>query len=132
MNIPSVFSGLRILVVEDEPDNREVTRRCLYRAGADVIPVTNGYEALETLQTRPVDLIITDLSMPRMDGFKLLNLIRADYRTSHIPVIALTAHAMQGDREQALAVGFCDYITKPVSPMQLIEQVAHTLCRDMV
>lgn len=112
-----------ILVVDDEPDSIAVVTEVLEFYGALVHNASNGVEALEMLQTINPDVILSDLSMPQMDGWALLSNIRKDPRLSAIPVIALTAHAMPGDAQRGLAVGFSAYLTKPISVMTLIQDL---------
>jgi two-component system cell cycle response regulator DivK len=104
----------RILLVEDAEDNRELARELLEVAGYLVIEATNGLEALEQARRHPLDLVLLDLSMPIVDGWEALRQLKADPRLAAIPVVALTAHAMAGDRERALAAGCHGYITKPI------------------
>jgi two-component system cell cycle response regulator DivK len=110
----------RILLVEDNPDNREMLSRRLLRRGFELYFAVNGEEAVTlAAQTRP-DLVLMDLSLPIIDGWEATRLIKADPATSAIPVIALTAHAMAGDRERALDAGCDDYDTKPVDLARLL------------
>jgi len=109
----------KIAVVEDNPDNRllvQVILEPLY----EVMEYEDGFAALAGLpQARP-DLVLLDVSLPGMDGPEVLNRIRADASLRHLPVIALTAHAMAGDREKFLALGFNDYVTKPIVDENLL------------
>jgi len=109
----------KIAVVEDNPDNRllvQVILEPLY----EVTEYEDGFAALAGLpQARP-DLVLLDVSLPGMDGPEVLNRIRADASLRHLPVIALTAHAMAGDREKFLALGFNDYVTKPIVDENLL------------
>lgn len=103
----------KIAVVEDNPDNRllvQVILEPLY----EVTEYETGFAALEGLPKAIPDLVLLDISLPEMDGSELLRRLRADARLRHLPVIALTAHAMAGDREKYLAAGFDDYVTKPI------------------
>src|SRR5450432_1642804 len=110
----------RILLVEDNPDNREMLSRRLLRRGFELHFAVNGEEAVTmAAQTRP-DLVLMDLSLPIMDGWEATRLIKADPATSAIPVIALTAHAMAGDREKSVEVGCSDFDTKPVDMQRLL------------
>lgn len=102
-----------IAVVEDNPDNRLLVRvilESLYR----VDEYDNGLAALDGMRLHKPDLVLLDVSLPGMDGAEVLNKIRTDPQLRELPVIALTAHAMRGDREKFLAAGFNDYITKPI------------------
>jgi two-component system cell cycle response regulator DivK len=103
----------KIAVVEDNPDNRllvQVILEPLY----EVVEYETGFAALEGLPKEKPDLILLDISLPEMDGAEVLRRIRADEQLRTLPVIALTAHAMAGDREKFLAAGFNDYVTKPI------------------
>ncbi|MFQ3647532.1 MAG: response regulator [Anaerolineae bacterium] len=123
--IPKVFEGWPVLVADDERDSLEVARRLLKLAGANVTTASNGSEALAILRqpTEEFRFILTDLSMPGVDGWELLYEIKNNPRTGHVPVIALTAHAMAGDRERGIAAGFHNYITKPLEPSKFIQQL---------
>lgn len=104
----------RILVAEDRPGSLELIRTVLESAGYDVIEALDGQEAVEKASCNPVDLVLLDLQMPKVDGFGVLAHLRKDPRFTDVPIVALTASAMQGDRERALAAGFSSYIAKPV------------------
>lgn len=111
--------GARVLVVDDMVLNREVARTCLVLAGLQVIEAENGRDALEKLAAEDVMLVLMDIQMPVMDGLAATRAIRANPRLSHLPVLAMTAHAMQGDKAQSLAAGMNDHLTKPISPETL-------------
>lgn len=118
-----------ILVVDDEPDSIEVASDVLRFHGATVYSASNGQKAIEKLDSmmsRPT-FVLTDLSMPEMDGWALLSEIRKRPHFAGMPVVALTAHAMKGDAERALAAGFTAYLTKPLSPFSLIEDIMEQL-----
>lgn len=102
-----------VAVVEDNADNRLLLQAILDGL-YDVVEYENGIDALNGLATRLPDLVLLDISLPGMDGNEILARIRADERLRRLPVIALTAHAMSGDREKYLNAGFNDYITKPI------------------
>ena len=102
-----------VAVVEDNPDNRLLLRAFLgdlYR----IVEYENGPSALAGLRTEAADVVLMDVSLPGMDGLQVLARLRADEALKGLPVIALTAHAMQGDRERFLAAGFDDYVAKPI------------------
>lgn len=122
--IKDVFKGWDILVVEDEPDNMEVARRWLKLAGANVLEAENGKVGLQLARAHKPRLVLCDLTMPVMDGWEFHYELKNDPEIAHIPVIALTAHAMQSTRERVLSVGFIDHISKPLSPNKFVEQVA--------
>jgi CheY-like chemotaxis protein len=113
----------KILLVEDNEMNRDMLSRRLARKGYDVLTAVNGEEGLAGAQTRSPDLILMDMSLPVIDGWEATRRIKADPRTASIPVIALTAHAMTGDRERALAAGCDDYDTKPIEFKRLLEKI---------
>jgi CheY-like chemotaxis protein len=102
-----------IAVVEDNADNRLLLQALLAEL-YDIVEYENGADALTGLSASPPELVLLDISLPGMDGNEILRRIRADERLRHLPVIALTAHAMSGDRERFLSAGFDDYITKPI------------------
>jgi CheY-like chemotaxis protein len=105
----------RILVADDKESSREFVRTALERAGCVVEEAADGREALAKIMADPPGLVVLDLHMPGLDGFAVMESIRQDARYTSLPVVALTASAMQGDRERALAAGFADYMTKPIS-----------------
>jgi CheY-like chemotaxis protein len=103
----------RIAVVEDNPDNRLLVHAILEDRYA-IDEYVSGDEALAGLRSRRPDLVLLDISLPGQDGTEVLQTLRADDALRSLPVIALTAHAMTGDRERFLAAGFDDYVTKPI------------------
>lgn len=103
-----------VLVVEDVEDNRELVRLLLETAGHRVVEAHNGLDALAMAKAHRPGLVLMDLSLPGIDGFEAFRRLRADEATSAIPVVALTAHAMAGDRERVLAAGFDGYLPKPI------------------
>ncbi len=112
----------RILVAEDNPVNQKVALGMLARLGCTVDTVGNGQEAVEALKMMPYDLVFMDVQMPEMDGFEATRRLRdpeTGVRDPHIPVVAMTAHAMEGDRERCLAAGMNDYVAKPIDPGEL-------------
>ena len=125
MKIPRVFAGWDVLIVDDEPDSLEVVSSLLKFAGATVHTAENGKEALDLVRSNPAQykFVLTDLSMPDMDGWELLYLLKQERPTMNIPIVALTAHAMSGDRDRGIAAGFHNYITKPLEPTKFIQQL---------
>ena len=119
-----------IAVVEDNPDNRLLLQALLGdRYG--LVEFDSGVDALAGLSSSLPDLVLLDISLPGMDGMEVLSRIRADARLRRLPVIALTAHAMAGDREKYLEAGFDDYITKPiVDETALIAAIERRLSKD--
>ncbi len=114
----------KILIVDDDPLCRDLLGESLSFMGYETLFASDGLEALELLEQGTPDLILMDLAMPRLDGFGAIRRIRADSRFDKLPVIAVTANAMRGQREEALALGFDDYFTKPVDPMSLLNRAA--------
>jgi len=112
-----------ILVIEDNPLNLELAREVLLAAGFVVIEARAAAEGLEVAQRLRPDLVLLDIRLPGMDGYQVLDQLKGDPATAHIPVVALTAQAMMGDREQALAAGFAGYIAKPINTRTLAEEV---------
>ncbi len=113
---PDLLAGWHVLVVDDEPDSIEVARALLELCGATVQTANNGQAALDYIEAQRPDFILSDLSMPVLSGWDMLAILQKDRATRDIPVIALTAHAMRGDRERAIAAGFYNYLSKPLQP----------------
>ncbi|HEU0046586.1 MAG TPA: response regulator [Nitrososphaera sp.] len=117
----------RILIVEDRETGRELLRTVLEKEGYTVVEARDGGEALQRVQEEPPDLILLDLHLPLRDGFQVLSDLRGDHRLTAIPVLAVTASAMQGDREKTLAAGFNGYLSKPVALASLREEISRLL-----
>lgn len=113
----------RIVLVEDNEDNRDMLTRRLQRKGFDILIAVNGEEAVEIVQKEKPDLVLMDISLPVMDGFEATRRLKAEASTQTIPIIALTAHAMSGDREKAMEAGCDDYDTKPVELPRLLSKI---------
>lgn len=113
-----------ILIVEDNEMNRDMLSRRLERRGFSVIMAVDGEQGVAMARSGKPDLILMDMSLPVMDGWTATGAIKADAETSAIPVIALTAHAMAGDREKAMAAGCDDFDTKPIELPRLLEKIA--------
>ena len=113
----------KILLVEDNEMNRDMLKRRLKRKGYDVFIAVDGAEGVELSHTQHPDLILMDMSLPVMDGWQATQNIKANPKTKGIPVIALTAHAMAGDREKCLAAGCNDYDTKPIEFPRLLQKI---------
>lgn len=113
----------RILLVEDVEDNRELAREVLEAAGFEVVEAADGLEALQRISESPIDLILLDLALPVIDGWETLRRLKADKAHANIPVVALTAHAMAGDRERALGAGCTGYIPKPITVATFANEV---------
>lgn len=119
-------STWQVLVVDDEPDNIEVVAESLEFYGVTVQTAESGADAIQLLQSFQPDLILMDLSMPQMDGWQTRRHILNDGAVDY-PIVALSAHAMAGDKERALAAGFDGYMTKPVSIPTLIQDIQAAL-----
>jgi CheY-like chemotaxis protein len=116
-----------ILVAEDRDASRELIRTVLSAAGYSVVEARDGREAIERAFETRADLVILDLYMPHTDGFGVLARLRGDDHYSKVPIVALTASAMAGDREKAIASGFSEYISKPVNLTLLRQEVGRLL-----
>jgi two-component system cell cycle response regulator DivK len=114
----------KILLVEDNELNRDMLSRRLQRRGFDVIVAVDGGEALSVASRERPDLVLMDMSLPVLDGWEAARRLKADPATCAIPVIALTAHVLSGDREKAMAAGCDDYDTKPIEFERLLQKIA--------
>ena len=119
----------KILVVEDNEMNRDMLSRRLVRNGYQVLLAVDGEQAVNVAAADLPDLVLMDMSLPVIDGWEATRRIKAAAPTAHIPVIALTAHAMAGDREKAMAAGCDDYDTKPIELARLIGKIEALLGR---
>ena len=120
-------SSRKILVVEDNQDNRELVVKVLKINGYKVIEAVDGEEAIEKTKTENPDLILMDLFIPKIDGYEVTTRLKTDRDLRRIPIIALTAHAMKGDMEKALAAGCDYYIPKPIDVRELPNQIKNFL-----
>jgi two-component system cell cycle response regulator len=116
--------GTRILVIEDNPANMELARYVLEAFGYTVSAAADGESGLELARTAPPDLVICDLQLPGIDGIEVAKRLKAQPALSRVPLIAVTAYAMVGDRERVLAAGFDGYISKPLDPQTFVPQIA--------
>ena len=114
---------MKILYVEDNEDNVYVVKSRLTRAGFTILIAADGAQGVVMASTEQPDLILIDLSLPVLDGWEATRRIKAAPETKHIPVVALTAHAMAGDREKALAAGCNDFDTKPIELPRLLQKI---------
>jgi CheY-like chemotaxis protein len=119
----------KILLVEDNEMNRDMLSRRLIRKGYEVVMALDGLQAVEMAASERPDVILMDMSLPGLDGWEATRQIKAAAPTRTIPVIALTAHAMSGDREKAIEAGCDDYDTKPIDLPRLLEKVTAALDR---
>lgn len=117
----------RILVAEDDLASRELIREILEARGYEVVEAGDGQEAVQKIAEKKPDLVLLDIQMPVLDGFGVLRQLRQDSRFATLRVVALTAYAMRGDREKALAAGFDAYFTKPVDATALSRQIEQLL-----
>jgi two-component system cell cycle response regulator DivK len=117
------MTGERILVVEDNEKNMKLFRDVLVATGFQTLEATTGGEAINMASEHTPDLVLMDIQLPDLDGVQALHRLRANPRTATIPIVALTAQAMRGDRERFLAAGFDGYVSKPVNVRDLIETV---------
>lgn len=122
------LANLRVLVVDDDPDARALVTFVMAQAGAAVIAVESAIEALQTLQSKPLDLLLSDIGMPDMDGYAFMRQVRQLPIGGQIPALALTAYAGEVDQQQVLAAGFQQHLSKPVDPEQLVSAVC-ALCK---
>ena len=117
----------RVLYIEDTENNRILICRRLKQSGHLVLTASDAEEGLQLARSEQPDLILMDMGLPGLDGWKATQQLKADPRTRHIPVIALTAHVMQGDREKALEAGCDDYDTKPFQFPRLLSKIDQLL-----
>ncbi len=127
MNTPHNNYTATILVVENEVSNRILIERVLSTRGYRCLSASNGREALNILDRERVDLILTDLSMPVLDGYQTTQLIRARPGLENVPIVAVTAFALADEGEAAKQIGCTEYLTKPFKPRQLLEVVERLL-----
>lgn len=114
----------KILLVEDNEMNRDMLSRRLKKKGFDVVMAFDGQQGVDMARSEPPDLILLDMSLPVMDGWEAAGVLKSDARTQTIPIIALTAHAMAGDKEKAMDAGCDDYDTKPIDFERLLGKIS--------
>jgi two-component system cell cycle response regulator DivK len=119
-----------VLLVEDNPHNRKIFSGMLTHSGFTVREAETGEIALKSVAEAPPDIILMDLSIPGVDGWECTRRLKADPATKEIPIIALTAHAMRGDEERARGAGCDGYLSKPISPKKVVEEVRRFLKLD--
>ena len=119
----------RLLIADDNEQNRDMLSRRLQRRGFDVLLAHDGRAAVEMARAERPDLILMDMNMPHLDGWEATRQIKAEPDSAGVPVIGLTAHALDGDRERAIEAGCADYHTKPVDFSKLMSQIEALLQR---
>ncbi len=129
MNNPQDSTLKRVLVVDDNPVSRELVREVLETSNLRVLEASNGKEALDAIARDSPDVVLMDIQMPVLDGYEFMHALRQIPHLSSLPVIALTAMAMQEDREKAHRLGFADYITKPINAGELRNKIQILLSR---
>lgn len=114
----------RVLYIEDNPQNMRLVRKILHMGGYEIIEAENGLEGVAKALSELPDLILMDINLPDIDGIEATRRIRESDQAHSIPIIALTANAMQGDRERILEAGLNDYLSKPISKNELLEKIS--------
>ena len=117
------MSKHKILVIEDNRDNFELVSFLLKRTGHDVIEASDGQAGLELVQNELPDLVLLDLAIPEIDGWEVARILKSDPKTAHIPLVALTAYTLPGDRRRAFEAGCDGYISKPINVANFSEEV---------
>ena len=121
---------ITVMVIEDHPDQRELLEIVLQKEGYRVVPAANGVEALAKLEREPAEVILSDVMMPKMDGFELMRKLRGNPSFKNVYIILITARIQERDRVQGLDLGADDYIVKPFSPRELVARVRAVLRRS--
>jgi len=121
------LKGWKVAIVEDEPDNLRIVEILFESVGAEVITAKNGEQGLKVIHEHMPRFVISDLSMPKMNGHEMVKRLKADPTTADIPIIGLSAYALDHDRAHALKAGFHNYITKPISPETFVKGVLEML-----
>jgi CheY-like chemotaxis protein len=122
----------KVLIVDDFDDNRQMYAEFLRYSGFEVAEATNGAEAIDKARTFAPELVVMDLSLPVMDGWEATRRLKADPRTAHIPVVALTGHALEGHSQGAREVGCDEFLAKPCLPETLLDTVTRMLSQEPV
>jgi two-component system, cell cycle response regulator DivK len=116
-----------VLIVEDNPDNRAIFSAILLHFGYSVLEAGDGEQGVALARSAHPDVILMDISLPKMDGYEAISLLKSESDTADIPIIAVTAHAMREDERRAYAAGCDDYLPKPVEPMTIVKTVERHL-----
>jgi two-component system, cell cycle response regulator DivK len=119
--------GKTILIVEDEPRNLKLLRDLLQRFGYEILEASDGEQGVKLAGEKIPDLILMYIMMPKMDGLEATRIIKADTKTKHITIIALTSYAMKGDREKTIEAGCDEYIAKPIDIKEVLKAIEHYL-----
>jgi CheY-like chemotaxis protein len=122
-----ILAGWDVVVVDDDPNSLDIAQMLLKHHGARVHTATNGQEGLDILAQVQPRFVLTDISMPVLDGWGMIAALKANARTASIPIIALTAHAMVSDRQRAMAAGCHNYMSKPLTPLTFIGELLSLL-----
>jgi CheY-like chemotaxis protein len=122
---------IRVLMAEDSPVNRELLREILESRGCEVDEAADGEEALEKMGRSRPDILLLDIGMPKLDGFGVIQRVRQDPSLADLPVLAVTAYAMRGDREKGLDAGFDGYLSKPINPRSLFAEMERVLSKPV-
>ena len=117
----------KLLIVEDNQDNRELAIKVLKNKGYEIIEAVDGEEAIEKAISEKPDLILLDISLPKLDGYEVAKRLKSMEEFQEIPIVAFTAHAMKGDREKVIVVGFEGYISKPINVREFPDQIRQYL-----
>lgn len=121
------MTGKRILHIEDNASNRKAVRHILRETGLELCEAMDGEDGLRSALASPPDLILLDIQLPRLSGYEVAQRLRAEDRTRHIPIIAITSYALSGDEQRAQDAGCDDYIAKPFRPRTLLEHIRRHL-----
>ncbi len=113
----------KILIVEDNQDNRELVIKVLRNKGFETVEAVDGEDAIEKALSEKPDLILLDISLPKLDGYEVAKRLKSMEAFQEIPIVAFTAHAMKGDREKVIVAGFEGYISKPINIRELPDQI---------
>lgn len=124
---PELLKGWKVVVVDDEADSMLVASTLLEMYGAEVITAENGREALPLIRRSQPRFVVSDLTMPEMSGWEMVRELKKERATMDIPIIALTAHALEGDRVKAIEAGFHNHLTKPLRPETFIADLLRLL-----
>jgi two-component system cell cycle response regulator DivK len=124
------MAGKRILHIEDNPSNRKAVRHILRQTDFELTEAIDGEEGVRAALESPPDLILLDIQLPRLSGYDVAQRLRADERTRHVPIVAITSYALSGDDQRAHEAGCDDYIAKPYRPKVLLEHIRRHLNQE--